>query len=56
MQRSRSNIKAIENAAASVRMEGLIITPQYIDWCIKLLNEEITMSQYIEMVKNSQEL
>lgn len=54
--RNNSDIKAIQNAAASVKMEGLIITPQYVDWCMKLLNEEITMSQYIEMVKSSQEV
>lgn len=48
------NEKAIKNAAASVEMEGFIITEEYMAWCKKLLNNEITMSQYIELVKASQ--
>ena len=46
--------KAIRNAAASVEMEGFIISSECIKWCEKLLNKEITMSQYIELVKDSQ--
>lgn len=46
--------KAIKNAAASVEMEGFVISAEYISWCKKLLNKEITMAQYIELVKASQ--
>ena len=43
--------KAIENAAASVEMEGYQIDEQSKEWCKKLLLNEITMEEYIELVK-----
>lgn len=46
--------RAIKNAAASVEMEGFTISADYVNWCEKLLNKEITMAQYIEFVKASQ--
>ncbi len=44
--------KAVNNAAASVEMEGFHIDKPYKDWCLKLLRKEITMEQYIDLVKN----
>ena len=44
--------RAIQNAAASVEMEGYLIDEQCKDWCRQLLNNEITMEEYIELVKN----
>lgn len=49
-----SNQKAINNAAASLEMEGFSISDEYKALCEKLLKKEITMSQYIELVKVSQ--
>ncbi len=49
-----TNEKAIKNAAASVEMEGFAISADCVAWCEKLLNKEITMAQYIELVKASQ--
>lgn len=46
--------KAIGNALASVEMEGFVISAECIDWCKMLLNKEITMAQYIELVKASE--
>lgn len=46
--------KAMRSAAASVEMEGFVVTQEYKNWCEKLLNNEITMAQYIELVKISQ--
>lgn len=43
--------KAIENSAASVEMEGFRIDEQCIDWCRKLLNGELSMEEYIVLVK-----
>ena len=43
--------KAIENSAASVEMEGYHIDEQCKDWCRKLLQGEITMDEYIVLVK-----
>lgn len=43
--------KAIEIAAASVEMEGFRIDEQNREWCRQLLREEITMEQYIRLVK-----
>ncbi len=43
--------KAIENAAASVEMEGYQIDTQVKDWCRRLLEQRITMEQYIQLVK-----
>ncbi len=49
-----TNEKAIKNAIASVEMEGFTVSAECINWCEKLLNKEITMAQYIELVKTSQ--
>ena len=46
-----SNDKAIQNAAASVEMEGYQIDNECIQWCKKLLEKEIDMKQYITLVK-----
>lgn len=43
--------KAIENAAASVEMEGFHIDEQSKVWCRQLLLKEITMEEYIRRVK-----
>lgn len=49
--RTMSIDKAIENSAASVEMEGYKIDEQCKDWCRKLLQGEITMEEYIVLVK-----
>ena len=43
--------KAIENAIASVKMEGYQIDNECVQWCKKLLQKEINMEQYIALVK-----
>lgn len=43
--------KTINNAAASVEMEGFHIDQQYRLWCKQLLLKEITMDEYIKLVK-----
>ena len=43
--------KAVENAVASVKMEGYQIDSECIQWCKKLLKKEISMEQYIALVK-----
>ena len=43
--------KAIENAIASVEMEGYEINDDCVLWCKKLLENEISMEQYITLVK-----
>lgn len=45
--------KAIENAVASVEMEGFSIDEHSKELCRKLLNNEISMEQYISLVKKS---
>lgn len=42
---------AIKNACASVEMEGYTIDKECKEWCRLLLNEEITLEQYISLVK-----
>lgn len=42
-----NNREAIENAAASVEMEGFKITEQDKQWCEKLQNKEITFDEYL---------
>lgn len=49
--KNKSYDKAIENAVASVEMEGYQIDEQSKEWCKKLLLNEITMEKYIEFVK-----
>jgi len=43
--------KTINNAVASVKMEGYNIDEECIIWCKQLLNNEIDMKQYISLVK-----
>lgn len=43
--------KAVENAFASVVMEGYQVDNECIQWCKQFLNNEITLEQYISMVK-----
>lgn len=43
--------KAINNAKASVEMEGYSIDEQTKVWCRKLLNKEITIEEYISFAK-----
>ena len=48
------NERAINNAAASLEMEGFVILPEYKKLCEKLLNKEITMAEYIATIKTMQ--
>jgi len=48
---SMSIDKAIENAVASVKMEGYQVDSECLQWCKKLLEKEISMEQYITFVK-----
>lgn len=43
--------KAIRTATASLEMEGFSIDEQNKDLCRMLLRKEITMEQYIELLK-----
>ena len=43
--------QAIQNASASVEMEGLSVDNQAKAWCRQLLQNEITMQEYIGLVK-----
>lgn len=43
--------KAIRTATASLEMEGFSIDEQSKTWCRMLLRKEITMEQYINLVK-----
>ncbi len=49
-----SHSKAIKNAAASVEMEGFVVTEEYKMLCEKLLVNEITFDEYVELIKKSQ--
>lgn len=49
--KNKSLDKSIENAAASVEMEGFHIDEQCKIWCRQLLQKEITMEEYISLVK-----
>ena len=42
--------KAIENAEASINMEGLYVSDSCKDLCEKLLKKEITFEEYIRLV------
>lgn len=46
----------MENAAASVEMEGYTIDSKSKEWCRKLLRNEITMQEYISLIKKKQGL
>ena len=50
---SVSTQQAINNAAASLKMEGLTVTEKHKEWCQRLLNNEITKAEYIRLVKES---
>lgn len=39
--------EAIENAAASIEMEGFTISEQSKEWCEKYLNHEISFDEYL---------
>lgn len=43
--------RLIDNAAASVEMEGFRIDEKSKNWCKQLLQNKITMKEYIELVK-----
>ena len=49
-----TNERIIRNATASLEIEGFNGEDKYNFLCNKLLNKEITMSQYIEIVKKQQ--
>ena len=51
---NNATAKIINNAAASIEMEGFVVTSEYKALCEKLLNKEITMAEYIEQIKKSQ--
>ena len=42
-----SNKEAIENAVASIKMEGFTVSEQSKQWCEKYLNHEITFDEYL---------
>ncbi len=42
--------KAINNAAASIEMEGYTIDDQCKEWCRQVLENKMTMEQYIQLV------
>ena len=48
---SPKNERAMNNAAASLAMEGFVVLPEYRGLCEKLLDKEITMQEYIDAVK-----
>ena len=41
--------EAIENATASIEMEGFKVSAQSKVWCEKLLNKEITFDEYLSL-------
>lgn len=51
MKRAVSTQQAIANAAASVEMEGFTVTAQQKEWCRKLLDKEITKTEYIRLIR-----
>ncbi len=44
-----TNKEAIENAAASVEMEGFKVSEQSKVWCEQMLNHEITFEEYLAL-------
>lgn len=40
--------KAINNAAASVEMEGFYVDEECKEWCREYLRDEITMDEYMK--------
>lgn len=51
MKRAVSTQQAIANAVASVEMEGFTVTAQQKEWCRKLLDKEITKTEYIRLIR-----
>ena len=45
-----SNERALENAIASVQMEGFPVSAQTRDDCVRLLNGEVTVSELVEEI------
>ena len=43
--------RAMDIAAASLEMEGLHVDERCREWCKKVINGEITMEEYIELVE-----
>ena len=43
--------RCIKNATFSLEMEGFSVDEQTKEWCRRLLNEEITMEEYLAMAK-----
>lgn len=43
--------KAVENAVASVKMEGYTVDSECVQWCKHLLENKISMEQYIALLK-----
>lgn len=51
---SHSEIKiALDNAEASLKMEGLSVSERTKALCEKLLNNEVTMAEYIAIIKQN---
>ena len=49
---SQNEIKdALNNAEASLNMEGLTVSEYVKSLCEKLLSQKITMAEYLELVK-----
>ena len=44
--------KAIKNAEHSAAMEGYDIDPTVKQWCRSLMKKEITLAEYISLVRN----
>lgn len=42
---------AIKNAVASLNIEGYKVDSECVTWCEQLLKNEISMEQYISLVK-----
>lgn len=42
--------KAIENAEASLNMEGMVISDTCKELCHKILNKEITFEEYLKLI------
>ena len=43
--------KAIENAAASIEMEGFHVRNEYKEWCMQYMRNEITMEELNEKLE-----
>lgn len=51
MTQEESFERTVANAAASVEMEGFHVDAECRDWCRMLLAGEITLEQYLALVK-----